>query len=65
MKREELRAKIFGIVLWRGETSSGGGASPLEQGAEEGDSPVYPCRVECTVRLQRVELFGIAALSGW
>ena len=45
--------------------SSSGGASPLEQGAEEGDSPVYPCRSELTARFQRVELFGIAALSGW
>ena len=31
----------------------------------EGDSPVYACWAERTIGLQRVELFGIAALSGW
>ena len=39
--------------------------SVVESTAEEGDSPVHACEVSVSVGLQRVELFGIAALSGW
>ena len=39
--------------------------SVVESTAEEGDSPVHVCVSERTTDLQRVELFGIAALSGW
>ena len=42
-----------------------GGQSFLERNAKEGDSPVHACHYVCTIRFLRVELFGIAALSGW
>jgi hypothetical protein len=41
------------------------GQSLLEWSAVEGDSPVHACKLECTTSVLRVELFGIAALSGW
>jgi hypothetical protein len=39
--------------------------SVVESTAVEGESPVHAYISGCTVDLQRVELFGIAALSGW
>ena len=42
-----------------------GGQSVVESTAEEGESPVHVYPSGSTTDLQRVELFGIAALSGW
>ena len=41
------------------------GSSLLERSTKEGDSPVYTCGRRRTVGFPRVELLGIAALSGW
>ena len=41
--------------------------SLLEKSIKEGENPVYWFRVHSprTIYVQRVELFGIAALNGW
>ena len=39
--------------------------SLLERSTNEGDSPVHTKYSLCTAGFQRVELLGIAALSGW
>ena len=49
--------------LSSGEARSQGRQSLLERSALEGDSPVYAPR--SSFSFLRVELFGIAALSGW
>jgi len=65
VKREELRLKIFGVVVWRTQISGDVWPSRLERRTVEGDSPVHAETSMRTIGLLRVELFGIAALSGW
>ncbi len=37
-----------GVVVWRSQVSEASDQSPLEKGAEEGDSPVHGCLSERT-----------------
>jgi len=65
VKRDELRLLIFGIVVWRVHIISVWSGKVAWNGAPwRVTAPFMPVRT-VTIELLRVELFGIAALSGW
>ena len=72
MKRAKLNLKIGYpsgcIELWATDARSvcDLGINLLKQGIIEGENPVFDLESSPrTIRVHRVELFGIAALNGW
>ena len=71
MKREKLKLKIslpLGLAncsLSKFESAVVYGPSSLEEDSIEGDTPVFACKLQCTIFFLRVELLGNAAQSRW
>ncbi|KAG6468448.1 hypothetical protein ZIOFF_073133 [Zingiber officinale] len=61
---ENLAVESVRVVVWRSVLSDGSGPSPLEWGAGEGESPVWPGPCRMTRHCRRVGLFGNAAPVG-
>ena len=67
MKRDELRRIIFGNVVWRSLIARVRRAGKVfwNEAPVRVIAPFVPARDRDKFSFQRVELFGIAALSGW
>ena len=65
MKRDELRPLIFGIVVWRVHIIRNLSGKVAWNGMPWRVTAPFMPDESVTIALLRVELFGIAALSGW
>ena len=65
MKRDELRLLIFGIVVWRVHVIRNLSGKVAWNGVPWRVTAPFMPDESVTTGLLRVELFGIAALSGW